>query len=144
MSVSEKGHVDSVMIEQRVFPPSADFASRARIKSLAEYEQLYAKAGDDLEAFWASEAREHLHWFTPFHTTLQWNERMRSGSSAAKPMQVTTAWTLRLRPDMATEQRSFGKVNQVTLGRLLTSNCTKKFVVLPTFSKRTASSKATW
>jgi len=74
MSASDHGHVDSVMIEQRLFQPSKDFSANARVKSLAEYEQLYARANEDLPSFWAQEAREHLHWFEPFHTTLEWDE----------------------------------------------------------------------
>lgn len=68
------GHVETVMVEQRLFPPSEDFARRARIKSLAEYQALYDHAASDFEAFWAAQAKQHLHWFTPFTTTLKWNE----------------------------------------------------------------------
>jgi acetyl-CoA synthetase len=74
MSNANEGHVHSVMIEQRLFAPSNEFSSKARIKSLEEYESLYQRADADLEGFWAAEAREHLHWFEPFHTTLEWNE----------------------------------------------------------------------
>ncbi len=74
MSNAKDGHVHSVMIEQRVFAPSSNFSGRARIKSLADYEAMYARADADLEGFWAAEAREHLRWFEPFHTTLQWDE----------------------------------------------------------------------
>src|SRR5687768_6152707 len=74
MSDHEEGQVDTVMIEQRVFPPPADFAAEARIKSLGEYEELYRCSMADFEGFWANEAREHLHWFKPFTKTLEWNE----------------------------------------------------------------------
>ncbi len=74
MSEHSEGQVHTVMVEQRLFPPSADFAAEARIKSLAEYEQLYNRSMKDIEAFWAAEAREHLHWFKPFTKTLTWNE----------------------------------------------------------------------
>lgn len=74
MSESNQGHMNSVLVEQRLFEPSADFSSRARIKSLAEYNDLYARAMKDIEGFWAEEAKQHLHWFKPFDTTLQWEE----------------------------------------------------------------------
>lgn len=74
MSEHSEGEVHTVMVEQRLFPPTADFAAEARIKSLAEYEQLYNRSMQDIEAFWAAEAREHLHWFKPFTKTLTWNE----------------------------------------------------------------------
>ncbi len=39
----------------------------------ADYEKLYSESISDIEGFWAREAREHLHWFTPFNKTLEWN-----------------------------------------------------------------------
>ena len=71
--MSEEGQLDTVMVEQRLFPPSQEFSSKAKIKSLAEYQQLYDRAAADPEAFWADQARQHLHWFEPFKQTLQWN-----------------------------------------------------------------------
>ncbi len=73
MSDQGDGQIDTVMVEQRLFPPSAEFAAQARIKSMQEYQDLYDRAAADPEAFWAAEAREHLHWFEPFSQTLQWN-----------------------------------------------------------------------
>ncbi|QDV22175.1 acetate--CoA ligase [Aureliella helgolandensis] len=66
------GDIDTVMVETRLFPPSPEFSQAARIKSLEEYQELYDTAAKDPEAFWAAEAREHLHWFEPFTQTLQW------------------------------------------------------------------------
>ena len=68
------GQIDTVMHENRLFPPSAEFSSQARIKSLAEYQQLWDRAKADPPAFWAELAREELHWFKPFKTALVWNE----------------------------------------------------------------------
>lgn len=72
MSESGQGKIDTVMVEQRVFAPPKEFASQARISSMEQYQQLYDKAASDPEAFWAAEARDHLHWFEPFSETLQW------------------------------------------------------------------------
>jgi acetyl-CoA synthetase len=72
--MAASGQIDAVMNEDRLFPPSSDFASRARIGSLAEYEQLYRQAAADPEKFWADLAREELHWFEPFTQTLDWQE----------------------------------------------------------------------
>jgi acetyl-CoA synthetase len=68
------GQIDTVMHETRLFPPSAEFSAQARIKSLAEYEQLWNKAKSDPVKFWADLAREELHWFKPFTKSLEWNE----------------------------------------------------------------------
>jgi acetyl-CoA synthetase len=63
----------SLLKETRVFPPPAEFAAKARVRSMAEYEALYRKAAEDPEAHWAAVARE-LHWFTPWTKTLVWDE----------------------------------------------------------------------
>jgi acetyl-CoA synthetase len=64
--------IDSTLRENRVFPPPAEFAAKAHIKSLAEYEELYAKSIADPEAFWAG-AAEELHWFKKWDKVLDWN-----------------------------------------------------------------------
>jgi acetyl-CoA synthetase len=73
MNQHSEGQIDTVMVEQRLFAPSPEFAAKARIKSLEEYQQLYDRAAADPELFWAEEAKEHLHWFEPFTQTLEWN-----------------------------------------------------------------------
>ncbi|TMA46362.1 MAG: acetyl-coenzyme A synthetase, partial [Deltaproteobacteria bacterium] len=63
--------IDSVLREDRVFPPSADFSSRAHIASRADYDRLYRRSVEDPEGFWAEMARR-LHWSTPWHRVLDW------------------------------------------------------------------------
>ena len=60
---------ESLLREDRVFPPPAAFAARARIGSKAEYEQMYARSIADPEGFWAEAAAE-LDWFTPWDKVL--------------------------------------------------------------------------
>jgi acetyl-CoA synthetase len=74
MSQASSGRVDTVMQESRLFPPSPDFSSRARIGSAEQYQQMWEQARDDLEGFWDKLAREHLHWFEPYEKVLEWNE----------------------------------------------------------------------
>ncbi|MFN9881137.1 MAG: hypothetical protein ACK557_21910, partial [Planctomycetota bacterium] len=50
------GHIDNVMRENRKFPPPAEFAKRARIGSLEEYQRLYARARDHRDEFWREQA----------------------------------------------------------------------------------------
>ena len=64
--------IDSTLRENRVFPPPPEFASKAHIKSLEEYEALYKQSIDDPESFWAGVAQE-LHWFQPWTKVLEWN-----------------------------------------------------------------------
>jgi acetyl-CoA synthetase len=65
-------HLDSILRENRVFPPPAEFAAHAHVRSLAEYEELYARSIADPEAFWESAAKE-LHWFAPWTKVLDWD-----------------------------------------------------------------------
>ena len=51
------GSITSVLHETRIFPPPSEFASKAHIGSLAQYEALWNRAKDDPEGFWAEQAR---------------------------------------------------------------------------------------
>jgi acetyl-CoA synthetase len=64
-------NIESHLIENRVFPPSAEFAAKARVRSLAEYEALYEESIRQPDAFWAREAGELL-WRQPWQTVLEW------------------------------------------------------------------------
>jgi acetyl-CoA synthetase len=73
MSSPTSAHITSVLKESRQFPPPSEFATRARIKSMAEYERLWQRACDDPEGFWGEQAQS-LHWFQPWKKVLVWNE----------------------------------------------------------------------
>lgn len=62
-------NIDSVLIEERLFPPSAEFAEKAVINQ-ARFDALYKAAADDYEGFWADQARDMLDWHTPFNEIL--------------------------------------------------------------------------
>ncbi|MEM6655722.1 MAG: acetyl-coenzyme A synthetase N-terminal domain-containing protein, partial [Planctomycetota bacterium] len=72
--MSDHGQIDTVMHEERLFPPPADFAERARVRSLDGYQALWDQAAADPVRFWEDLAREELHWFEPFTQPLIWNE----------------------------------------------------------------------
>jgi acetyl-CoA synthetase len=65
-------NLDSTLHEHRVFPPPAEFAAKAHVKSLEEYETLYRRSIEDPQRFWAEIASE-LHWFAPWTSVLEWN-----------------------------------------------------------------------
>jgi len=62
--------MDSLLRENRVFAPPEAFAAKARIGSMAEYEELYRQSIDDPASFWANAAAE-LEWFTPFKSVVE-------------------------------------------------------------------------
>ena len=64
--------IDSILRENRVFPPPKDFSREAHVKSREEYEALYKRSIEDPEGFWAEAARE-LHWFKPWTKVLEWD-----------------------------------------------------------------------
>jgi acetyl-CoA synthetase len=70
---AKSGQIDHVMKEERLFPPPPEFAAKARIGSMEQYEQLWREAAADTPSFWGKLAGE-LHWFKPYTQVLQWNE----------------------------------------------------------------------
>ncbi|MGF1513456.1 MAG: acetate--CoA ligase [Elainellaceae cyanobacterium] len=64
--------IESILQEQRRFPPSVAFSQQAHVKSQADYEKLYEEAKADPAAFWAKLAKEELHWFEPWNQVLDW------------------------------------------------------------------------
>jgi acetyl-CoA synthetase len=57
--------MDSLLRENRVFPPPAEFAAKAHVGSLEQYEAMYRRSIENPEAFWAEAAAE-LEWFAPW------------------------------------------------------------------------------
>ena len=62
--------IESVLVENRVFPPDSRAAKGARIDSMAAYEALCKEAADDFEGFWARQAKANVVWTKPFTRTL--------------------------------------------------------------------------
>ncbi|MCE3273239.1 MAG: acsA [Ramlibacter sp.] len=62
--------IESVLVENRVFPPSDAVMKAARISGMAAYEALCREAEQDFEGFWARLARENVQWTKPFTKTL--------------------------------------------------------------------------
>ncbi|WP_041597796.1 acetate--CoA ligase [Granulicella tundricola] len=60
----------SFLREDRVFAPPAEFAAKAHVTSLDDYEAMYKRSVDDPEGFWSDAANE-LEWFTPFTSVVQ-------------------------------------------------------------------------
>ncbi|MEU1970904.1 acetate--CoA ligase [Microbacterium sp. NPDC019599] len=60
--------IDHLLNETRRFAPAEDFAAGAVATA-----ELYERASADREGFWADQARELLHWDTPFTEVLDWS-----------------------------------------------------------------------
>jgi acetyl-CoA synthetase len=66
----EGQNLDSSLRENRVFAPPAEFAAKAHVKSLEEYEAMYRRSVEQPEEFWAEAARE-LEWFEKWTRVLE-------------------------------------------------------------------------
>jgi acetyl-CoA synthetase len=60
---------ESLLRENRVFPPPAEFAAKAHISSEQQYEAMYRRSIEQPEAFWA-EAADELEWFVRWEKVL--------------------------------------------------------------------------
>jgi acetyl-CoA synthetase len=64
------------LMRVETFPPPASLAARAVVSDPAVYEQaasdpaVYEQAASDPAAWWATQARERLHWDTPFSSVV--------------------------------------------------------------------------
>lgn len=67
---SASTHIESVLVENRVFPPDARARQGARIDSMAAYEALCKEAETDPDGFWTRQAKDNLQWTKPFTRTL--------------------------------------------------------------------------
>lgn len=65
-----QGDIQSVLRENRLFQPPAEFSSQANL-SKAEYEARVRQGEQDPEGFWADVATE-IDWFSPWTKVLEW------------------------------------------------------------------------
>ncbi len=64
-------NIESVLIETRKFPPTAEFTSQANINSEEQYQEMWQQAKDDPAAFWGKMADENLSFFKNYDTVLE-------------------------------------------------------------------------
>ena len=61
--------IDDLLLENRTFPPPADFKEQ----SLAAGTFLYDEAAADYQGFWAKQALAHLDWSEEWETICEWD-----------------------------------------------------------------------
>src|SRR6266704_4752697 len=64
-------NIESHLKEKRVFTPGKEFASKARIKNLAQYQRMYRESIRQPDKFWSREAKE-LSWQKRWRKVLEW------------------------------------------------------------------------
>ena len=60
--------IDDLMLENRKFPPSAEFKRQALVADTS----LYDEAAEDYQGFWARQAADLLTWSTDWTTICEW------------------------------------------------------------------------
>ena len=60
--------IETLLLEQREFPPSPEFAAQANVNDPG----IYERAASDLEGYWAAEA-SRLDWYRPWDSVLEWD-----------------------------------------------------------------------
>src|SRR5438477_2392946 len=60
----ESRTVDALLLEERRYPPPAEFTAEANAK-----QDIYSRSFED---FWNTEGRERVTWFEPFTKLLEW------------------------------------------------------------------------
>jgi len=63
----------SMMVENRIFNPPADFVAKARINSLEQYKEMYRRSIESPNEFWAEMAEENLTWFKKWETVEEYS-----------------------------------------------------------------------
>ncbi|REJ93859.1 MAG: acetate--CoA ligase [Planctomycetota bacterium] len=63
--------IESVLHENRSFPPPEEFSANALISSEEQYLQMWTRAKDEPAAFWGDLAQSELDWFHPFDEAMQ-------------------------------------------------------------------------
>jgi len=62
--------IESVLHENRVFPPSEAFVKQANVSGMEAYRKLCAESEQDFQGFWGRLAKEHVLWHKPFSKVL--------------------------------------------------------------------------
>ncbi len=80
MTDAHRSDIESGLIENRTFAPSANWTSAGpgaepvtpHIASMEQYREMYERSLSDPEGFWGDAAKE-LHWFAPWTKVLEWS-----------------------------------------------------------------------
>jgi acetyl-CoA synthetase len=60
-------------MSKHLYEPSEKFVQNAHVKGIEEYRELYRRAEQDPEGFWAGVAEKEIFWFEKWTRVLEWN-----------------------------------------------------------------------
>ena len=61
------------MSNPAVYVPSEEFVSKAHVRGIQAYRDLYRRAEENPEEFWGEVAEREIHWFEKWSRVLEWN-----------------------------------------------------------------------
>jgi len=61
------------LLEGRIYPPHADFVSRANVSGMEAYQALYRRSTEIPEEFWGELAEKELAWFEKWSHVFEWH-----------------------------------------------------------------------
>jgi acetyl-CoA synthetase len=67
----DKATIQTVLKENRSFPPSKEFSAKSHIGNVSDYEQLWKSSQENPVAYW-EQAAQGLHWYEKWHTAFEW------------------------------------------------------------------------
>ena len=70
MELDKSNSINNILEENRIFPPSKEFSSQARISNNKDLISIKEKAKSDPNGFWDSLAKSELDWFQSYETVL--------------------------------------------------------------------------
>ena len=70
MELDKSNSINNILEENRIFPPSKEFSSQARIRNNKDLISIKEKAKSDPNGFWDSLAKSELDWFQSYETVL--------------------------------------------------------------------------
>ena len=71
MSAVKDKAIESLMTEERTFPPPDDLRAKAHVSSDAQYKEMWQRSIDDPDGFWLEQAKR-LSWFKEPTTSLRY------------------------------------------------------------------------
>ncbi|HXG35115.1 MAG TPA: acetate--CoA ligase [Bryobacteraceae bacterium] len=62
-----------MLTAERSYAPSEEFVRRAHVQGIEAYRDLYQRAAERPEEFWAEVAEREIHWFEKWSHVFEWN-----------------------------------------------------------------------
>ena len=118
-------NIQSVLQEDRVFPPPAQFVRNSTMTA-EHLESLYSRAAQDYVGFWADFARSEISWHRPFTVPLDDSRAPNYRWFTDGEMNVSYNCLDATSPAAPTSWRSSSRASRATCATSRTASCTRE------------------